>query len=86
MRETVEQVVVLGRESSFFSAPVAPPADLAALRGMVTARPAPADRAASRMGWVMCHSEIDGLRIQLVSPEFSAGTFDASFCHSMGLV
>lgn len=34
----------------------------------------------------MCHSEIDGLRIQLVSPEFSAGTFDASFCHSMGLV
>lgn len=43
MRETFEQVVVLGRESSFFSARMAPSAGLAALRGMVTARLAPAD-------------------------------------------
>ena len=36
MRETVEQVVVLGRENSSFSAPRASPAELVAL-GMVTA-------------------------------------------------
>ena len=50
MRETVEQVVVLGRENSSFSAPRASPAELVAL-GMVTAQPAPADSAASRAGW-----------------------------------
>lgn len=33
----------------------------------------------------MCHSETDGHRIQFVSLEFSAGTFGASFCHTMGM-
>lgn len=33
----------------------------------------------------MCLSETDGLRVQFVSLEFRAGTFEASFCHTMGM-